>query len=301
MTSYTRSESIELLPYPALVDALREAIAEYAQGEIACPERLVVPMEAGGKMLSMPAVSRDIAIHKLVNICPVNSSVKLPTIHGFVNAFDVRSGEPLFGLDGPTVTGRRTAAVSMLGIESLLRWKLKRIAVIGTGAQASNHIQAIAALFPGTQVYVQGMDSGQAREFCRANHQAAIELIPVVDGEMPSDVDVVITVTTSKSPVYAQPASAQRLIIAVGAFTPDAAEIAPVTILGSEIFVDDPSGAKHEAGDLIQAGTDWSKVKSLSSVFDAEPPSGVPILLKSVGCAAWDLAACRVARQMLAS
>ena len=66
------------------------------------------------------------------------------------------------------------------------------------------------------------------------------------------------------------------------------------------MIVDDPAGARHEAGDLIQAGVDWSGVISLGDVLKGTANVAGPIFFKSVGCAAWDLAACRVAREMIA-
>ena len=39
-------------------------------------------------MLSMPASAADIAIHKLVNVCPGNGALGLPTIHGQVSAYE---------------------------------------------------------------------------------------------------------------------------------------------------------------------------------------------------------------------
>ena len=66
-----------LLPFELLVGELERAVGEYAAGEIASPERLVTPLAAGGVMLSMPASAQDIAIHKLVNVCPSNFSRNL--------------------------------------------------------------------------------------------------------------------------------------------------------------------------------------------------------------------------------
>jgi 1-piperideine-2-carboxylate/1-pyrroline-2-carboxylate reductase [NAD(P)H] len=72
------------------------------------------------------------------------------------------------------------------------------------------------------------------------------------------------------------------------------------TVLASTVVVDDPSGARHEAGDLIQAGVDWSGVISLGDVLKGTANVAGRFFFKSVGCAAWDLAACRVAREMIA-
>ncbi len=61
-----------------------------------------------------------------------------------------------------------------------------------------------------------------------------------------------------------------------------------------------PAGARHEAGDLIVAQVDWQHVASLADVLAGTFDRSGPLLFKSVGCAAWDLAACRTARDALA-
>src|SRR6476659_2721457 len=109
-----------LMPYAALVDALRVAAAELASGAIRSPQRQVVSIPGGGAVLSMLAVGRDLAVHKLVTVAPANRGRGLPTIHAGVTAWDIETGAPLLALDGATVTARRTAALSMLGIELLL-------------------------------------------------------------------------------------------------------------------------------------------------------------------------------------
>ena len=284
-----------LLDYPTLVQVLRETIVEYAEGKIVSPERLVIPLQEGGVMLSMPSSARDIAIHKLVNVCPGNGKRQLPTIHGQVIACDAFTGEMLFVLDGPTVTGRRTAAVSALGIMCLHAGAPKEILIIGTGKQAVNHVEAFAALFPQARILAKGSTQERTQRFVESLRAIAPNLC-ALDGEIPDAVDVVVTVTTSQTPVYTAPARAGRLVVGVGAFTPAAAEVGKATVDSSFIVVDDPAGAKHEAGDLIQAGCDWANVNALAESIKGNLKPAAPVFFKSVGCAAWDLGACRVAR-----
>jgi 1-piperideine-2-carboxylate/1-pyrroline-2-carboxylate reductase [NAD(P)H] len=78
-------------------------------------------------------------------------------------------------------------------------------------------------------------------------------------------------------------------------------EIGARTIGGSLLYVDDVAGARHEAGDFIQAGVDWSTVKGINDGVANRPALDKPIVFKTVGCAAWDLAAGRVARSNLGS
>ncbi|KAE8758279.1 MULTISPECIES: bifunctional Delta(1)-pyrroline-2-carboxylate/Delta(1)-piperideine-2-carboxylate reductase [Paraburkholderia] len=306
---FDAAATARLIPYATLVDALRRASIDYAQQRVVSPERLVVPLNEGGIMLSMPATAPDLAIHKLVNVCASNRPRGIPTIHGQVMAFDADTGETLFILDGPTVTGRRTAAMSMLGVRTFAPARPREFLLIGTGTQAVNHLEAIGELFPDARVWVKGSAPARAEAFCAAHAAqgahggSAHELRPLADSNaaIPDSIDVVIALTTSKQAVYDEAARADRLVIGVGAFTPAMVEIGARTIAGSALFVDDEAGARHEAGDFIQAGVDWARVGGIATVVDnaALLPSKQPIVFKSVGCAAWDLAACRVAREAL--
>jgi len=50
---------------------------------------------------------------------------------------------------------------------------------------------------------------------------------------------------------------------------------------------------------LIQSGTDWDRVRPIADALHHPVQVARPLLFKTVGSAAWDLAACRVARQGL--
>lgn len=290
---FNAEQTAGLLGFPELVSALANACTEYANGAIAAPERQVVPFPQGGVMLSMPATAHDIGIHKLVNVTPGNRGLGLPTIHGVVSVFDGKTGRELCVLDGPTVTARRTAAVSMLGLKTFLGSAPQHVALIGTGTQAHGHIEALAALYPGLRVTAMGTSQPKAQAFINTHRHLPLQLLSSTT--LPDDVDAVITLTTSAIPVYQQPGQCGRLLIGVGAFKPELAEIGPTTLRTSRIFVDDPAGARHEAGDLIQAQVDWSGVMALAHALTHGAPLGEPIVFKTVGCAAWDLAAARCA------
>ncbi|SAL11254.1 ornithine cyclodeaminase [Caballeronia terrestris] len=297
--SFDEYDTARLLPYDRLVATLEATMLDYAGGRIVSPERMVVPLADGAVMLSMPASAADLAMHKLVNVCPRNRALGLPTIHGQVTAFDASTGVPQFMLDGPTVTGRRTAAVTMLGIKRLMERAPGKVLVIGTGKQALHHVEALATLYPAARILILGSQPARAEAFCAAHRALSANLAPLGNADIPDSIDVVITATTSKTPVYTLAPKPGRLVIGVGAFTPDAAEIAASTILASDVFVDDAAGARHEAGDLIRAGIGWDDVQPLSNVLKKTARITRPVVFKTVGCAAWDLAACRVARDVL--
>jgi 1-piperideine-2-carboxylate/1-pyrroline-2-carboxylate reductase [NAD(P)H] len=163
---------------------------------------------------------------------------------------------------------------------------------------------------------VRGSSPARSRAFC-AEHAAklktkagapAFRLLPAEDDTtVPDSVDLVITLTTSRTAVYDEAPRAGRLVVGVGAFKPDMVELGARTLHGSVVFVDDPAGAKHEAGDLIQAGVDWANVAGIvvalggaaHAASGAGTDDSTPRVFKTVGCAAWDLAAGRVARGLL--
>lgn len=289
-----QARTSELLNFSQLVEAIAEAVMALAQGEILSPERQVLPMGEGGVMLSMPATARDIGIHKLVNVQPANSRIGLPVIHGCVSVCDASTGALRLVLDGPEVTGRRTAAVTLLAMRTLLERAPNNILLIGTGTQAYYHTLAMQALYPEATLWIKSRSLDRARDFCAA-HQAQHPALEVHTKTAAVEPDVVITVTTSSSPIYDEAPSSGRLVIAVGAFKPDMVEIGRRTLAGSQLVVDEAHGAKVEAGDFIQAGVDWSKVIPLHQALQGKVAKDRPVVFKSVGTGAWDLAAARVA------
>lgn len=292
------ARTAQLLDFASLMEALAQAAAEVDAGTLLSPPRMAVPFGQGGVLLSMPATAPDIAVHKLVTVQRANAQRGLPTIHGLVTACDAETGRPLCLLDGPEVTGRRTAAVTLLAIRALLGHAPQQVLMVGTGAQARWHLQALQALHPTARVWIRGRTAAGAQTFCDTARSLHAHLAPCpVDA--PADVDTVITLTTSTEPVYDEAPRTGRVVVGVGAFKPEMAEIGTHTLEGSDLYADDPLGARHEAGDLLRAGVDWSRVTSLGTLLRDGPDRSRPAVFKSVGTAAWDLAAARTALRAL--
>lgn len=285
------------LPYPALTDALAQAAVDYHHHRIQAPTRQHVDYPNGATLLSMPATANDIGIHKLVNIMPQNQQTGLATIQGLVCAYDGENGLPLFVLDGPTVTERRTAAVSMLGIRSLWQNNCHHAAILGAGVQAQGHAQALHALYPQCRISIVARNVDKARALQHILPQLNLNIVTAV----PEDADVVIGTTSSESPIYHHPARANRLLIGMGAYRHDMAEFAAETVRASQLYIDDKRSGPHEAGDLIQANANWDQVHPIALAQHQPPSRSTPLFYKSIGCAAWDLAAARCARLHLKS
>jgi 1-piperideine-2-carboxylate/1-pyrroline-2-carboxylate reductase [NAD(P)H] len=296
-------QTAQALPYSKLVPAIAQAALQLANGEINAPERLVVPIDSSSVLLSMPAIAPDIGVTKLITVHSNNAQHGLPAIQGEVIVFDTATGRRLAMLDGPTVTARRTAAVTLLGIQKLAPAKPSSALLIGTGVQASAHADALAEFFGTSRFLIASRKISQAQAFCDALSMRHPQVVatPISTAEVLThcpDTDLVIALTTSKSAVIPARLNPNTLAIGVGAFKPDMVEFPADLLHARQIVVDHLAGARHEAGDLLQAGIDWSKVCDLSSVVahGIEPAGLIPVL-KTVGHAAWDLAAARVAVQ----
>lgn len=303
MTPLDAEDTAALLPYSELVTAIARAARELSSGALNAPERLAVRMDTSDTLLCMPAIGPEVTTIKVVTVHARNASHSLPAIQGEVIVLDTKTGRRLMLLDGPTVTARRTAAVSLLAIQTLAPHRPRSALIIGTGAQATAHAEALVSYFDVRSLQIAGEELPMAEAFCdklRAIH-SGIEVAPTKASTLPStglETDVVIALTTAKVPVVPPRLPNSTLAIGVGAFRPDLAELPPALLNKRRIVVDYLPGARHEAGDLIQAGVDWTAVTELSTHL-GQSASAQPVayVFKSVGHASWDLAAARVALQ----
>jgi 1-piperideine-2-carboxylate/1-pyrroline-2-carboxylate reductase [NAD(P)H] len=294
-------QSAQALPYDQLVPAMAQAALELARRQIQAPERQVVAIDAASVLLSMPAIGSDISVTKLITVHANNAQHGLPAIQGEVIIFETATGRRLALLDGPTVTARRTAAVTLLGIRTLAPQRPSSALLIGTGAQAAEHAEALITYFGVSRFWIVARDGAKAQAFCDAlrSRHPQVTAIALAASSLQTELpptDVVIALTSSRTPVIPASIGAATLAIGVGAFKSDMAEFPPELLHRRQIVVDDLDGARHEAGDLIQAQVDWSQVCALSSLLDGTVKPGEPLpVFKTVGQAAWDLAAARVA------
>jgi 1-piperideine-2-carboxylate/1-pyrroline-2-carboxylate reductase [NAD(P)H] len=285
------------LPWPALVEQLRALLTD---STVHVPQRIVQPLAHGASLFVMPAADSQVAMTKLITFTPANAGTARPTIQGDVVVFDVQTGERRCVLDGPTVTARRTAAVSALAAQLLAPRIEGPLLVIGAGAQGHAHVEAFVQLLSVREVRIASRRPSSAQALADHARSLGAHASVVSDADAAlADCPLVVTCTPAKHIVLRSIPAANTFIAAVGAFTPEMAEIAPgvCTHCASHgvVVVDTPE-AVHEAGDLIQAGLDVKSFPTLREVL-AEPRQGRPgpVLFKSCGWAGWDLAAARVA------
>jgi ornithine cyclodeaminase len=291
------SQTAARLPWPELVGQLRAVLADES---VHVPERIVQPLAKGASLFVMPAADAHVAIAKLITFTPANAGTQRPTIQGDVVVFDAATGTRQLVLDGPTVTARRTAAVSALAALELAPEPRGPLLVVGAGAQGHAHVEAFIALLGVREVRVASRSAASARAL--ADHARALgaraEVVADADAALPG-CPLVVTCTPAQHVVLRALPPQRSFIAAVGAFTPRMVEIAPEVCMHcareGTVVVDTPEAA-HEAGDLIQAGLDVGAFPSLRDVLSNNPRTRRgPVLFKSCGWAGWDLAAARAA------
>ncbi|HNK53319.1 MAG TPA: delta(1)-pyrroline-2-carboxylate reductase family protein, partial [Ottowia sp.] len=135
-------DSAARLPWAALVDEIEALLGDPA---VRVPERIILPTAQGAVLFVMPACDAGIAMTKLISFTPANVGTARPTIQGDVTVFDIATGARRLILDGPTVTGRRTAAVSALAARRLAPNRAGPMLVVGAGVQGQAHVEAFAA------------------------------------------------------------------------------------------------------------------------------------------------------------
>jgi ornithine cyclodeaminase len=285
------------LPYPALAAEIDALLRDDA---VQAPARLVQALPGGGSLFVMPALDGRIAITKLISYTPANVGSVRPTIQGDVVVFDIATGERRLILDGPTVTARRTAAVSLLAAQKLAPNRRGPLLIVGAGVQGRAHLEAFAAGLDVTEVWIASRSESSAHGL--ADHARGMGLRAQVVADpnaVLADCPLAVTCTPASAVVLHALPRADAFIAAVGAFTPKMVELSPELcrhFAEHGRIVVDTSDASHEAGDLLQAGLDVARFATLQAVVrnPAVPHPG-PVLLKSCGWAGWDLAAARLA------
>ena len=294
------------LPFPALIDAIREAF----RGDIVVPVRHHHPMERAGAAtathLLMPAWtnggSENFLGTKIVNVFPDNGKRGLPSISGTYLLMSGDTGETLAAIDGTRLTARRTAAASALAASYLARPEASRMVMVGAGALAPMLVRAHASVRPLRHVSLWNHNRARAEALASQLGDLDCEIVVVDDlAKAIGEADIVSCATLSHEPIvkglWLQPGAHLDL---VGAYNPAMRESDDDCVRRARLFVDTRGGALKEGGDIVQPLADGliSKSDIVADLFELCRESVKPeraaqdiTLFKSVGTAVEDLAA----------
>src|SRR5512132_3109360 len=137
------------LDVPSLIEAMGRAFDAYSSGRAELPNviHLEVP-EAGGE-IHVKAGHLHGAARYAVKVSSGFSATDPPSIDGLVMVFDASTGAlAAVLLDGGYVTDARTGAAGGLAASFLAPERIGTVGVLGTGLQARDQLEALAAVGP---------------------------------------------------------------------------------------------------------------------------------------------------------
>jgi ornithine cyclodeaminase len=304
MTTLSRHS---LPTYAALAAGIEQLVGNPS---VSVPPRLVQKLAGASSLFVMPASNERIAITKLITYVADNATRGLPTIQGDIVVFDVKNGKRLAILDGPTITARRTAAVSLLAAQKLAKQKEGPLLIVGAGVQGLAHLEAFHEGLGVTAFGIASRNSGSVERLVTHAQKLGLRAWAVDDANAAlADYPLIVSTTSAQQVALHALPHPDAFIAAVGAFTPAMVEWAPEVcrhIHNTGTIVVDSRDADHEAGDLLQACLDVAALPTLGDVVTHSPRwthlprKPGPVFFKSCGWAGWDLAAadCMVSHTM---
>lgn len=306
MRVFSAADTAAALPYPELAAEIGNTLTDAGAGKVRALERATTSLPGDGTFLLMGAADERLAIAKVGAVHPTNAARGLPTIIASVIVTDATTGQVRALLDGATVTVRRTAALSLYGAQQVGA-RSDTVLMLGAGAQAAGHVEALHAGMGIGRLHVASRTAGRARDVAQQASALGIAAQVITEPaevlERAAAADLIVTTTNSRTPVLPN-TLAERLkpaatIVTVGAYRHDMAEVPPAVVAACEVVVDTQAGAEEEAGDLIQAeeagAWSWREAKELAQLLGGYERKGRPVLVKTVGHSMWDLAAARLA------
>jgi alanine dehydrogenase len=260
MLILSADEVRQCLPMSETIAAMKLAHAAFSAGRAEVPLRLRLAVKPNnGLSILMPAFVDSAEMQalavKIVSLFENNPARGLPFIHAAVLVLDPQTGSVEAILEGGSLTAIRTGATSGAATDLLARPAKSTLALFGAGRQARTQLEAVCSVRKVDTVWVYSPDAEQTevliaelsahpsipQDLRRASHPE----------EAARNADIICTATTSDTPVF--PDSALKPgthINAVGAYTPQAAEVPEQTIARALLVVDSLVSAKAEAGEI---------------------------------------------------
>jgi len=278
----------EHLPMTKLIPAMEKALIDFSAGRVTQPVRSIISVDPPGGFLGlMPALTPDGLGLKAVTFYPPNAERGIPTHMATIFLVDPQTGTPLAIMDGRLITEMRTAAVSAVATKLLASPHAKVLAILGSGVQARSHVEALRIVRQLEEIRVWSPTFEHARQFAEEISGTAVSAEQAV-----RDADVIVTVTSSRTPVLKGAwLKSGCHVNAIGACRPDWRELDDEAMQNNVVFVDSREGAMKESGDVILSG---AKIYAeLGEVLGGKVPAreNETTIFKSLGMAVEDIAA----------
>ena len=292
---------------PAAIDVMRRALIALDRGEALQPLRSSFSLPVDGAMCwLMPAYAGSPASLgvKVLTAFAGNATSGHETHQGAVLLFG-EHGELLALIDATSITATRTAAVSAVATDALARHDATRLAILGSGAQAMSHLNAMIQVRRIAHATVWSRNAEHAEHFARAagdRLDVDVKVCRTV-AQAVADADIICTATGAQAPILdgglVRPGAH---INAVGSGSGMHREISSVVVRDATVYVDRMESAMREAGEIGLAIADGTITAAhirgeigavLTGRIDGRRSAREITLFKSVGLGVEDVAAAR--------
>jgi len=297
----SQQEVEELLDMEGCIEAMAEALASLARGDVHVPMRIVVRPAGEDTFLGLMPAHRGggAPLYSLKTVCvfPDNPERGLDAHQGTVTLFDGETGETQAIMNASAITAIRTAAVSAVATRLLAREDARELGILGAGVQARSHLEALRLVRDFDTVRIFSPTAAHAQALAK---EAGAEAVGSAQ-EAVSGADIVVTATSAVDPVlrreWLKPGAHVNVI---GGRPPTMRELDVATVADSAFYVDRRESAEKEAFDYRDAleagaiGHDHIRGEIGEVLIGTAPGRQSPdelTVFRSLGLAVEDLAA----------
>ncbi|MHB8700034.1 MAG: ornithine cyclodeaminase family protein [Nitrososphaerales archaeon] len=251
-------EVCQLLPMKDCILVVRDVLEALTQERASMPLRSKVSQTGvEGVLAMMPAYLGDQRMLglKAITVFPKNRDTPFESHQGAILLFEAENGRLLSVVDASSITAIRTAAASGLATDLLARKDSKSLAILGSGTQASTHIDAMLEVRKGIEkIAVWSRNIEHAKKFAEMESKRTGKEIEVRENAVDAviDADIVCTTTAATSPVlkgeWLRPGTH---INAVGASVPPFRELDSEAVVRSRFYTDRRESLLNESADFL--------------------------------------------------
>lgn len=256
MMIFEAEQVFSQLPMKTCIDVMADAIRTLADGQSSQPLRTLTTLPDGNIFGFMPAYlgSGDFFGAKIATVFHTNAGTTYPTHMGYVMLLEANHGSVCALADASAITQLRTGAVSGVATALLARADARVLALIGSGAQAWSHLEAMLCVRDIREVAVFDVDPARASAFAHKAterfHVPVHACTTIIDAT--ANADIICTVTNAKEPILSlEQVKAGAHINAVGAYSKTTREIASDLVAGSRLYADRMDSILSEGGEFL--------------------------------------------------
>lgn len=246
----------ELISIKDAITIIEDSLLAYSKKETIAPLRAHIPVGENSTSLFMPAYipSMNSLGIKIVSVFPENAHINKDVVLGKMLLLDDKTGEIICIMDGTFLTKVRTGAVGAVGLKYLSRENSETLGIIGAGGQAEHQILGALATRKIKTVKIFDFNFAHCEDLATklSKSYSDVKFIPThTSKECVESSDIIITVTTSKTPVFSLEDTVKGCHInGIGSYTKSMNEIPKAVLDKAQYISVDTKDAVTESGDL---------------------------------------------------